>query len=111
MNVDKAFVQNFSKTSEFNFIGIDGAILNHEEMLTEVKEHFAMYDKFNLEIKEKKYNVNDVKTVLASLRYGGYCTIKENRIDFPNVGATMVFRKTKDKWLIIHFQESTQLNQ
>lgn len=111
MNVDKAFVQNFANSDDFNFIGIDGVILNYDQMIKTVKEHFALYDSFVLSVKEKKFNVLSSDIVIVSLTYGGFVTMKDNRINFPNVGSTLVYQKFKNKWLAIQFQESTQLTQ
>jgi aspartyl-tRNA synthetase len=111
MNVDKAFVQNFANSADFNFIGIDGVILNYDQMIKTVKEHFELYDSFVLSVKEKKFNVLSADIVIVSLTYGGYVIMKNNRINFQNVGSTLVYQKLEDKWLVIQFQESTQLSE
>jgi hypothetical protein len=76
MNVDKAFVQNFTNSSDFNFIGIDGVIFSYDQMIKTVNEHFELYDSFVLSVKEKKFNVlRDCFEIIHSFYYASFSFI------------------------------------
>ena len=67
LDANKAFKNSFSNSLEFNYIGIDGAIMSYNKFFSTAEEVFSLYKKAEFNINEKKIQVvsKDIAEILV----------------------------------------------
>ena len=108
LDVNKAFKELFSESSEFIYIGIDGSFMNYNNLYTIANQVFNAYKKAEFIIHEMKIRVISRDVALASVNFTDGFYSPEAKETYPNCGATFVLNKIDNEWKIIHFHESFQ---
>ena len=123
MDIEASF-KVFSTDQDFFMIGSDGLIYDHETFYTANKSYFDLCSAFSLTtyIRDIKVLSNDLALVswhykaIATLKAGpsGSLTGDASPTDrtggkdvFDTAGATFLFQKKDNQWIVINYQEST----
>ncbi len=98
----------FLNTSEFTGIGVDGSILNYDEMIKMSKETFDLWSEFKTSIVKIDVKIITSEIAIATVIYRAEAKYKTGQVDnWDSIGSTFVLKKINNEWKVIHFQESS----
>jgi hypothetical protein len=105
-DVDFAF-SRFSNSPDFNYVSPDGTIMDYATFVEFHKYEWASWKNVKFELLEKRIKIVKSDLVIALINYKCYITHSNSNIESrPKVGATLIFSKINDNWVVTHFQES-----
>ena len=108
LDVNKMIKEPFLNSKNFTYIGIDGRLMNFNELYNTAKGTFESFSKAEYNVNKKKINVVSKDVAIVSINYSGAFYSPELKLTFPNVGKTFVLNKIENEWKVIHFHESVQ---
>jgi hypothetical protein len=107
LDMDMAF-KVFTREPGFFMIASDGRDYDFQSFFNNNKDYLDTCIKFELFTRKLDIKVLTSDLVVVSWLYKAVATMKEGNQDiFENAGATFLFKKIYDEWVVINYQEST----
>ena len=103
LDVNKMIVETCFNSEEFTYVGIDGGLMNYEELFNVAKETFDAFSSAEYSVNKEKINVVSSNVAIVSINYSAAFLSSESKLTFPNVGKTFVLNKINNQWKVIHF--------
>lgn len=98
----------FSKSPDFFMIASDGNFYDYQTFYNNNKNYFEICSSFELDTKKLDIKVLSDDLVIVSWLYKVVATLKTGNKDIiENAGATFLFKKIDNKWIVINYQESS----